>query len=823
MKNDIPPRYFPLKYTITGTFLLLILSVLAAVSLFAFGDAKSDMQEAYLLQQRQTEVGILRVIEVAEAGYNLLENFYDQEMKNGFAKFIKAYEASGRNPARMDLEMLKKKLGGKMDLYIINADGIVEHATYATDIGMDFKRYPEFYKSLTLIRKNKEFVSDGLKIEARTGKPRMYAFMPTPDNRYLLEFGLIYKEFEDILGGLDMRLITRRLKVLNPSLLSVRIFAPNGNLLGNPDYKPDPVSKAIIQDVYREKGRYEIHDELGRRDIHYVYTHLATQNTFSNRNKVIELIYSTWLIKMKLDRKSWIYFTICVLAVSTSIFCTFWLADWITGPIKRIVKSINVIAQGDLKYPIHQVNAKNELKILKQSIIVMVSNTRDYIERIREQNEQLRHSEKTLREAKRLQDEYNLRLEQEVAERTRELRENQDRLVTAKERAERAERRAHQANQTKSVFLANMSHEIRTPMNAVLGFAEILRGKVRDKKQQEYLAAIETGGKTLLSLISDILDLSKVEAGKLELQYKQVDVGEVFRDMAQIFSQKLTAKGLDFNIQIDASLPNILIFDETRLRQILINLIGNAVKFTDTGSITLKAVCEDIKANTLTFGLSVADTGIGIPEDQRERIFGAFEQQSGQNHQKYGGTGLGLAITKRLAELMGGSISVSSETGKGAVFTIVIKDVEFLSAERITEEKQESGLDTNAIRCENARILVVDDRRLNRELIKGYLADVEFEIVEAENGQQGIEQALSCQPDIILMDMKMPVMGGREASAFIKQHEKLKKIPIIAITASVMKEDEKEIKTHCDGFLGKPFSKRELVLELARFLSVSTN
>ncbi|MFC1555293.1 PAS domain S-box protein, partial [candidate division KSB1 bacterium] len=393
----------------------------------------------------------------------------------------------------------------------------------------------------------------------------------------------------------------------------------------------------------------------------------------------------------------------------------------------------------------------------------------------------------------------------------------------AEEQLKFAKLAAEQANQAKSVFLANMSHDIRTPMNAVLGFAEILNTLIKDKQQREYLKSIRSSGKSLLTLINDILDLSKVEAGKLEFEYTVVDVVSVFDDMKQMFSHKVQEKEIDFIIEADPEIPKALILDENRLRQILINLIGNAVKFTDSGHVKIKAYAnsENGDASSPDLYVSVEDTGIGIPDDQKDKVFEAFEQTKGQSTAKFGGTGLGLAITKKLITMMNGEVNVTGELGKGSSFNVHFKKVDVAS---VVEEETitDSSIDIENIKFAKSTILVVDDVETNRKLVMGYLGPFGFDMIEAENGKEMVELTGQHKPDIVLADMKMPVMNGYEATKILKNDPELKNIPIVAITASVMMKDEDNVKDICDGYLKKPVSKTDIVRELIRFLKYST-
>ncbi len=393
-------------------------------------------------------------------------------------------------------------------------------------------------------------------------------------------------------------------------------------------------------------------------------------------------------------------------------------------------------------------------------------------------------------------------------------------LVKAKEDAEKA-------TKAKSEFLANMSHEIRTPMNAVLGFTEILLGKINDEQLKQYLSTISSSGKTLLVLINDILDLSKVEAGKLQLEYSEFNPYTIFQELETLFSKKIAAKSLNLIMDIDPLLPRLILLDETRLRQILLNLISNAVKFTDRGYIKLcvSSKYTDQSKKQIDLFLTVEDTGIGIPEEQQENIFNTFEQKTGQSHSQFGGTGLGLAITKRLINLMKGDINLKSQVNKGSSFTVTIKNVEIISNLNITNTETDTETDTDTdihtIRFDKATVLLIDDIKNNRDLVKLYLENYNLTIIEAENGLDGIELSQLYQPDIILMDLKMPVMDGYEATKKIKENQNLKSIPVIALSASSMKHSETIISTLCDGFLKKPVKQKSLILELSKFLRYS--
>ncbi len=383
----------------------------------------------------------------------------------------------------------------------------------------------------------------------------------------------------------------------------------------------------------------------------------------------------------------------------------------------------------------------------------------------------------------------------------------------AEEKLKQAKQSADSANRAKSEFLANMSHEIRTPLNAVIGFSELLSKMVTNKKHKSYLDSIQTAGKTLLTLINDILDLAKIEAGRLEIQLDVIEPRILFAEIEQLFALKIAEKGLTFSIEIENRLPHALILDENRLRQILLNLIGNAIKFTEQGTIKIrvKMLC---KGDSIDLIIAVEDTGIGIPKKQQKHIFGAFQQMDGQSTRKYGGTGLGLTITKRLIEMMNGQIAIQSQVGIGSRFDITLHDVQVSDPSKTV--KTDDTFDINTISFEPAKILVVDDIKSNRAVIRENLSQVNLEVIEAENGKNGLLFAQEYQPKLILMDIRMPVMDGYETTTFLKNNPITKNIPVIALTASVMHE---KINMHeFDDFLSKPVQISKLLKKLSQYL-----
>lgn len=371
---------------------------------------------------------------------------------------------------------------------------------------------------------------------------------------------------------------------------------------------------------------------------------------------------------------------------------------------------------------------------------------------------------------------------------------------------------AERANQAKSDFLANMSHEIRTPMNAVIGFTQLLLETDLTNKQQNYLDSIKVGGNGLLHIINDILDLSKIEAGKLSIEYMPVDVHKLLDEIHQVFKGSMKDKGLVFSVNIAESVPKYLVLDGNRVRQILLNLVGNAQKFTDQGAVEINVYASNDSTGMINIQLTiqVKDTGIGIEIESMGHIFRNFEQHKKHNTQKYGGTGLGLAISRKLAEKMNGQLTANSEIGEGSAFSLQLNDVAIASS--ITEHSVVS----HNYKFERAVVLVVDDVDTNRMVVCKYLEPFPFELVEARNGIEAVSLALKVKPDLILMDLRMPEMDGYQATLNIK---KKIDVPIIALTASALEgRDTKQEKLVFDSYLRKPILKSSLIEAIGKYL-----
>lgn len=379
-----------------------------------------------------------------------------------------------------------------------------------------------------------------------------------------------------------------------------------------------------------------------------------------------------------------------------------------------------------------------------------------------------------------------------------------------------AKEKAELHSRLKTEFISNISHEIRTPLNAIIGFGQVLIDKMQDRENKKLTRRIVSSSQMLLQLINDLLDFAKIEAGKFELELESHNLKKSVSNLADIFYEQASLKGLSLRFNIDKTLPKYLVFDELRLKQVLANLISNAIKFSDAGNIEIGIGVEHIEENICTLSVWVKDEGIGLSQSQQDHLFSPFTQAESSTARKYGGTGLGLNISNNLLALMNSSLNVESEKGSGATFS-------FTLSLAVGDEKEEKRSPSSAsapahIQFKKCRILLAEDNEINVEVIRSLLSNTNAVIDRVENGIQALEALSDASYDLILMDIQMPQMDGYEASRIIRKKRNIK-TPIIALTANAMQHDiEESKKAGMNAHISKPIERVKLIEVLSSYL-----
>lgn len=599
----------PFNQYLMALFILLIVTVIAVLSSLSYIEARDELVEKNILLQDETEKSILQWMALVDAGLKKYDDSLNDKMRRGFKGFLEEYESSGRDPSKMDLWKLKEDLGGEMDLYIVNADGKIEYSTYEKEVGLDFKKVPYFYEYITTLREGDTFSADRVVREQSTKKVRKFAYMPTPDHRYLFELGLVTDLLKD--RSLDLSYVEtgENLKELNPDLTTVRFFDTMGNVIGNKSYQMPPLQKERVERALAQRDGAVYGDPEHRTEVHYLYLDLRDPDYASDMSVVIELTYTTAPLQQKLNTLFISQLTISLLAILLSIVLAYGGSRYISGPISEVVEDIDQIARGDLDHTIRQTKGI-EFARLEDAINAMVQALKENIRRTHESEEALRH--------------YSENLETIVDQRTAELKE---------------------ANEEANLYLDIMSHDINNANAVSLGYTQLLLLKLSETERGE-AERIRQSILRSSGIIQNVATIRRIHQEDLPL--RTVDLDSVIREEAAHYPEsRVRYEGEKVLVWADALLP-----------EVFSNLIGNAFKFMEEdGTVCIRV--EDKGDKVL---VSVEDTGPGIPDAMKETVFNRFKK--GEHRQS--GKGLGLYIVRSLVERQYGGTVWADDRVKGA-------------------------------------------------------------------------------------------------------------------------------------------------------------
>jgi len=598
--------------------ILIIVPLLVLTSLTDYEMIRGELTESNRFLQHQTEKSIVESMVLMDTGLKMFDNTLNLQMREGFDLFIMEYERAGRDPSRMDLYRVKEQIGGTMDLYIINESGVIEYTTYKPDLGYDFKNIPYFFEYITRVRQGDSFSADRVVNELATGQLRKFAYMPTPDHRYLLELGLNASVFKKYRQELKYRTTAEELRVINPNVEYIRIFNWRGDQVTRIDLPDDALRKPVVKQSYMGKTNYEMSNRTAGQKIRYLFINLTDPDYASDMSLVVELTYNTHLMDSRLGSMLVSHVLIALSMIFFACGITVVAARHITRPIQEIVEDVDIIARGDLNHTIRVIRGR-EFASLERSINTMVGTLKANILRIRQSEDRMR--------------EHNERLEEQVDTRAKELRKS---------------------NEMVNLYLDILSHDIKIATDTADLYVEQLLSSVAGESEL-YTKNIRKGLRKSTQIIKNVDTIRRAREEQLVL--RPISLDHVIRAEIANFP------GID--IRYSGTTAHVLADD--LLEELFTNLLGNSARILGTsGQIWITV--DDAAPGYVE--VSVEDNGPGMPDTFKQEIF------SGSGGRR-AGRGLGLYICRMLVERYGGSIGaedrISGEPDKGVAIKFKLR------------------------------------------------------------------------------------------------------------------------------------------------------
>ncbi|MDG6256802.1 MAG: ATP-binding protein [Methanomicrobiaceae archaeon] len=615
-----PQQYRTFAHSLMIAIILIIVPVIGFISAVDYAAINQELTRESEHLQHITELAITEEIATIDAGLKLYDTTLNTRMNTAFSRFLECYSESGGDPANIDLEALKEEFGGGMDLYIINEEGIVEYTTFEPDLGLDFAQWPDFYENLTVIREGDEFRADRVVKNLPTGELRKYAYMPTPDHRYVLELGLISDEFVDERLALKYTEGYGELQSINPYLESVEIYDMLGDKIEHREQTDDAVRTLITGTIFPSRTDHEVVDAANHTITRYLFVDLRDPDYPSDMSLVVELAYNTAAIDERIAAVMFKHILVALAAILLGCGMAYGAARYMTRPIAGIVDDVDEIASGNLDHAIHTTGVR-ELVRLEHAITTMVGSLRFTIEKLRSSEEEVRQ--------------YSENLEKKVAVRTEEL---------------------DASNRQANLYLDIMTHDIKNANTIALGYSQLLGDEVEGvaaEYAKKLMGAVRTGS-TILDNVATMRAIQEHEPVLMP-----VDLDQVIRRQIRSFP--------DLHINYEGT--EVYVYADELLSRIFSNLIDNGRKYAGKGSRIAVRV-EEAGADHVR--VSVEDDGPGIPLAMKKRIFERYVQDDSRR-----GQGLGLSIVRMLADRYGGAVwaddRVPGMQEEGAAFHVVLK------------------------------------------------------------------------------------------------------------------------------------------------------
>ncbi|MDK2890522.1 MAG: hypothetical protein PWR21_1154 [Methanoculleus sp.] len=599
VKRVVRPS-FPLMLYLLAAILLAMAPVVCLLSFVDSAAVRQELEENAVESRDQTESGIALSMNLVDTGLKLFDNTLNHEMQEGFGPFIAEYERAGGDPSKMDLFRVKEELGGRMDLYIINESGVIEYTTYPPDLGYDFKEIPSFYDRITEIRLGDTFSPDRVVAEISTGELRKYAYLPSPDHRYLFELGLVESEFQRYRAELKYRDMVRELVDLNPDITEIRIFDCLGTRVTGEEHPDDDRRRAMVREAYRERATLEMENAITGELIRYLFIDMTDGNYASDMSMVVELTYNTKAAETKLAGILGHHTSVLLVAILCIGCLSVLAAHHLTRPIRTLVEDVDAVARGDLSHPI-RVGGDEEFVHLGESVRRMVASLKATMQRLRESEEEIVR--------------YSHTLEDQVRERTADLEES---------------------NRMATLYLDIMGHDINNANNVANLYADLLLADLEGEPEAELLRKAKMGLAKSMEIVRNVNTIQHIQGGVRHPE--PIDLDPLIR--REIERSPITG--------ITYAGTTVSVLADDLLSEVFANLLGNAAKFG--GPAVEAAVRVEERGDEVL--VSVEDTGPGIPDDLKPRLFERLARGTGRG----AGTGLGLYICRMLVTRYGGRI-----------------------------------------------------------------------------------------------------------------------------------------------------------------------